>query len=132
MVGTPPRMRGERLVVVTIPVMCAGRIALRHARAWPAGHTHAKIKRMYQPVPSWEETKAAQRRPLNSQPIPRRYTKARTRIEVIARLKWGHDEWQEVPGTADAWTRKVVLVYIDDPRLVIRGVWLPAGDVRRA
>jgi hypothetical protein len=70
---------------------------------------------------------------LNAYPVPARKAQRRAPepIPVRVRLHWEASGWQEVTTTARGWTRDLVLVIVDDPRVRVRGVWLQPGDVRR-
>ncbi|MGC0252637.1 hypothetical protein [Pseudactinotalea sp. Z1748] len=87
---------------------------------------------MYAPVQSWDGDKNTWEQPSNALAVPDHYTRARRPITVIATIIWPRSGTGQVPGIAEAWTPRAVLVYIDDRRLRIRGVWLPAHNVRRA
>lgn len=78
---------------------------------------------------AWDEGKEEI---LNALPVPdrRRQRRAPEPIAVEARLHWASG-WETVRTTARGWTRTDVLVIVDDSRSQLRGVWIPATDVRR-
>lgn len=53
-------------------------------------------------------------------------------IDVQVRVHFEHDGVVWLDGQADRWTRTHVHVAVVDPRLQVNGVWVLAGDVRRA
>lgn len=71
----------------------------------------------------------------NALDVPRRFVDLRSDpVPVRARLVWELSGEQWVDTWATAWRRvrgevPMVLVVVDDPRSVIRGVWVPAHDV---
>lgn len=73
---------------------------------------------------------AGHQRILNARAVPERFTRCEP-IPVRVRLRWADDGVQHVDTTATAWTTPLVLIQIDDPRSVTRGVWVPAADVTR-
>ncbi len=74
---------------------------------------------------------AGRQRILNARGVPPRFTRGAAPIPVTARVCWSDDGEERLQATATAWTVPLVLVEIADPRSAFRGVWLPAGDVRR-
>ncbi|WP_127125824.1 hypothetical protein [Georgenia sp. SYP-B2076] len=77
---------------------------------------------------AWDE---GLQRIVNARAVPGRFTAARTPIPVTARLVWENAGEQLVRTVATGWTRRVVLVIVDDRRSHVRGVWVPAADVSR-
>lgn len=73
---------------------------------------------------------AGHQRILNARAVPERFT-CGDPVAVRARLLWSDDGPEVVDAVATAWTSPLVLVMVEDPRSITRGVWLPAGDVRR-
>lgn len=73
----------------------------------------------------------------NSLEVPRKFVDLRSDpVPVRARLVWQQSGEQHIDTHATAWRRArgevpMVLVVVDDPRSVVRGVWLPAHDVQR-
>lgn len=73
----------------------------------------------------------------NALEVPRRFVDIRSEpVAICARLAWERSGVQWVDTYATAWRRArgevpMVLVTVDDPRSVVRGVWLPAHDVQR-
>lgn len=78
-------------------------------------------------VPPWW---AGRQRILNARAVPERYTRCEP-IPVRVRLRWADGEVEVITTTAAAWTTPLVLVLVDDPRSVTRGVWVPTSDVTR-
>jgi hypothetical protein len=68
---------------------------------------------------------------LNARAVPERYVRAGLPVPVRVRLEWSDDGAEERDAVATAWTTPLVLVLVDDPRAALRGVWVPARDVRR-
>lgn len=85
-------------------------------------------------VPSWD---AGRDRILNALPVPKRFTSISDRpVPVRARLVWESTGEQFVDTVATGWRRArgevpMALVTVLDPRSPVRGVWVPASDVRR-
>ena len=78
-------------------------------------------------IPAWW---AGHQRILNARAVPERFTRCEP-IPVPVRLRWADDGVQHLDTTATAWTTPLVLIQVDDPRSVTRGVWVPATDVTR-
>lgn len=81
------------------------------------------------PPPSW----ATWQRIINDRGVPdqRLVTTASAPIPVVARIVWGTDGEEHIPGSAIRWTRMLVLVELRDPRCATIGAWLDPKDVRR-
>lgn len=73
---------------------------------------------------------AGHQRILNARAVPELYTRCAP-IPVRVHLRWADDGVETITTTATAWTTPLVLVRVDDPRSVTRGVWVPARDVTR-
>lgn len=73
---------------------------------------------------------AGHQRILNAGAVPERCTRCEP-IPVRVRLRWSDDGIQHLDTHATAWTTPLVLIQVDDPRSVTRGVWVPAADVTR-
>ena len=72
-------------------------------------------------------------RPLNAHPVPPgHHTDVERPIPVQVRIVFERDGEEWVDGRAVEWTRELVRVDVADVRLLPRGVWVRAGDVRRA
>lgn len=73
----------------------------------------------------------------NALDVPRKFVDIRSSpVQVRARLVWERSGEQLIDTSVTAWRRArgevpMVLVTVDDPRSVVRGVWIPARDVRR-
>ncbi|MPV50077.1 hypothetical protein GCG21_08670 [Pseudactinotalea sp. HY160] len=82
---------------------------------------------------AWDAYSGDEQPITNAIPVPPRAEQARPTesIPVWARLHWGRDGVEVIETEAGAWTKTHVLVFIDDRRCRLRGVWIPAGDVRR-
>lgn len=78
-------------------------------------------------VPAWW---AGHQRILNARAVPERFTRCEP-IPVRVRVRWADDGVQHLDTTATAWTTPLVLIQVDDPRSVTRGIWVPAADVTR-
>lgn len=85
-------------------------------------------------LPGPAERHAAEQLILNARPIPPRRLQSlgRSTIAVVVRIVWERDGEQLVSTVARDWVSRDVLVDVNDPRWPTRGVWLDAGDVRRA
>lgn len=73
---------------------------------------------------------AGHERILNARAVPERFTRCEP-IPVRVRVRWADDGVQHLDTHATAWTTPLVLIQVDDPRSVTRGVWVPAADVTR-
>lgn len=78
-------------------------------------------------VPPWW---AGHQHILNARAVPERFTRCEP-IQVRVRLRWADDGEEVVTTTATAWTTPLVLVMVEDPRSVTRGVGVPARDVTK-
>ncbi|WP_127572595.1 hypothetical protein [Georgenia faecalis] len=74
---------------------------------------------------------AARQIVLNARAVPERFARGVSPIPVVVRLHWSDDGEEWVPTAANAWTVPLVLVELDDARSDVRGLWVPARDVRR-
>lgn len=79
-------------------------------------------------VRAWDEEL---QRLLHAHRVPRSYTLARALVPVVVVLLWQHDGAERVDTLATAWTARLVLVRVDDPRHRIRAAWLAGRDVHR-
>ncbi len=68
---------------------------------------------------------------LNAHSIPAKRAQRTGWVPVRARLVWERDGEEWVDTFAFAWTARLVLVELSDPRHEIRGVWLVPQDVER-
>jgi hypothetical protein len=84
--------------------------------------------RVHDEVKAWWEGK---QRILNGHPVPARFTRARVPVPVTVRLVWERDGAEQLDTVATAWTRRLVLVDVTDARVMVNGVWVGVGDVRR-
>lgn len=84
----------------------------------------------YFTVPAWSEGRQAV---LNAHPVPPRKVQrdAADPVPVRARVVWERDGQEFIETVAHAWTSRLVLVMLSDPRAELRGVWLDPGDVQR-
>src|SRR5659263_412818 len=78
-------------------------------------------------VPAWW---AGHQRILNARAVPERFTRCEP-VPVRVRLRWADDGVEHLDTHATAWTIPLVLIQVDDPRSVTRGVWVPLADVTR-
>lgn len=74
---------------------------------------------------------------INALEVPDRFVDIRSGpVPVRARLVWERSGVEVVETDVTGWRRvrgemPMVLVTVDDPRSVVRGVWLPVTDVQR-
>jgi hypothetical protein len=68
---------------------------------------------------------------MTAREIPPRRLQGTGWIEVTARLVWEKDGEEFLDTAAFAWTSRLVLVQLADPRYLFRGVWLDPSDVKR-
>lgn len=87
------------------------------------------MRMLQTPPPSW----AKWQKVINAVEIPPRdqFVDAPAPIPVVARIVWGTDGEEWVPGEAIRWTGTAVLVELRDPRSETLGPWLAPDDVRR-
>lgn len=78
----------------------------------------------------WDE---GRQRILNAHDVPERRAQrdARPPIPVRARLVWPSTGEEWVDTECIAWTGRLVLVLVEDPRSRLRGAWLAPADVER-
>ena len=78
--------------------------------------------------PAWDE---GLQEVINGFDVPRRFTRPKVGIDVVARVVWERDGEELVETSAVGWTRDLVLVQLQDRRSQFRGVWVRPRDVRR-
>lgn len=86
------------------------------------------------PLPgAWDATADQWQDITNAQPSPARRSQIDTPqpIPVTARIAWARDGEEQLDTVAIAWSGRIVLVRIEDPRRQTNGVWLDAADVKR-
>lgn len=66
----------------------------------------------------------------NGHAVPPRFTEARPPVAVHARIAWETGD-EVIETEAVAWTSRLVLVRLSEPRHRLRGIWLDLGDVER-
>lgn len=79
-------------------------------------------------VRPWYEGK---RKIVNAYDVPRHFVSARLPVPVRARIEWEHDGVEVLDTYANAWTARLVLVDVSDPRNRINAAWVGLADVRR-
>ena len=82
---------------------------------------------------SWDSSRAQWQGIRNARPIPSAEQQRRLPmpIDVVAWIFWARDGLELIDTIATAWSGNDVLVVLNDPRQRVKGVGLPAQDVRR-